>query len=264
MSSIHRQEFGPVRRLELRDLSLERRADRDDEGPLGLGTAFERLVVAIVGQLAQRSLVDVADVKGRFRGQQVHLAHDAWSIRVIGDAERAGGLAVVEVLGQSVADLGGDLLDRAVRLEQLLGAVAALVHRLQVLEAELHGHRVDIGHRIDAVLDVHDVRVVEAPGDLDDRVHLADVRQELVAETFPLVRAPDEARDVDEVDRRRQDAVRVDHGVERREPRVGHLHDADVRLDGAEGVVRRFCLGRRQRVEERRLADVGESDDADR
>src|SRR5207248_245063 len=39
--------------------------------------------------------------------------------------------------------------------------------------------------------------------------------------------------------------------------------DAHVRLDRREGVVGREHLGLRQRVEERRLADVGEPDDAD-
>ena len=52
--------------------------------------------------------------------------------------------------------------------------------------------------------------------------------------------------------------------VERLEARVGHDDDADVRLDGAERVVRRLGLGRRERVEERALADVRQANDADR
>ena len=47
------------------------------------------------------------------------------------------------------------------------------------------------------------------------------------------------------------------------EPRVGHADVADVGLDGAERIV--GGLGRRglrQRVEEGRLADVGQADDA--
>ena len=49
---------------------------------------------------------------------------------------------------------------------------------------------------------------------------------------------------------------------ERCEPRVGHLDDADVRLDRAERIVLRRDAGLGQRVEERGLADVGQADDA--
>ena len=54
-----------------------------------------------------------------------------------------------------------------------------------------------------------DVLVLEAADDLDDGVHFADVGQELVAEAFALARALDEAGDVDELDRRRDDDVRL-------------------------------------------------------
>ena len=48
------------------------------------------------------------------------------------------------------------------------------------------------------------------------------------------------------------------------EPRVRHVHLADVRLDGAERKVRRLRRrGPRQRVEQRRLADVRQPDDPD-
>ena len=187
-------------------------------------------------------------------------AASAWS----GIANEQSGLALVEVLRERVADLGRELLDGAVRLEHLLRAVAALVHRLEVAQAKLGRHGVDVGHRVDAVLNVHHVRVVEAAGDLDDRVDLADVRQELVAEALALVRAAHQPRDVDEVDGRRDDPVRVDHAVELLEARVGHVDHPDVRFDRAEGIVRRLGLGRGQRVEERRLAHVPKADDADR
>ena len=47
------------------------------------------------------------------------------------------------------------------------------------------------------------------------------------------------------------------------EARIGHRHLADIRLDGAEGIVgglRRRGVG--QGVEQRRLADIGQADDA--
>ena len=49
---------------------------------------------------------------------------------------------------------------------------------------------------------------------------------------------------------------------ERAEARIGHLDDADVGLDRAERIVLGGDARARQRVEERRLADVGQPDDA--
>ena len=56
-----------------------------------------------------------------------------------------------------------------------------------------------------AAVDVHDVLVVEAAHHVDDRVGLADVAEELVAEALALGGALHEAGDVDELDRRRDD-----------------------------------------------------------
>ena len=50
----------------------------------------------------------------------------------------------------------------------------------------------------DLAVDVHDVAVLEGPHDLADRVGLADVGEELVAQPLPLGRAADDAGDVDE------------------------------------------------------------------
>ena len=50
--------------------------------------------------------------------------------------------------------------------------------------------------------------------------------------------------------------------AQRVEPRIRHRHDADVRIDGAERIVLRRDLRARQRVEQRGLADVGQTDDA--
>jgi hypothetical protein len=49
---------------------------------------------------------------------------------------------------------------------------------------------------------------------------------------------------------------------ERASRRVGHFDDADVGLDGAEGVVLGGDAGLGEGVEEGRFADVGQADDA--
>ena len=132
----------------------------------------------------------------------------------------------------------------------------------EVGERQLGVDRLDVRDRVDAARDVHDVVVDEAAHDVRDRVGLADVGEELVAEALALRGAGDEARDVDELDDRRHDALGARDRRQRREPRVRHLDDADVRLDRAERIVLGGDAGLGQRVEERRLADVRQADDA--
>ena len=65
------------------------------------------------------------------------------------------------------------------------------------------------------------------------------------------------------VTRRGQDPLGAEHLGQLGESLVGHRDDADVGLDGREGIVRREDVVVGQRVEQRGLADVGQSDDAD-
>ena len=142
-------------------------------------------------------------------------------------------------------------------------AVRALLHRGEVGEDQLGIDDLDVAHGIDGAADVMDVVVLEAAHDLHDGVHFADVAEELVAEPFARARAFHQARDVDELDRGGDELLRVRELRERREPRVGHGDDADVRIDGAKRVVRRLRLLRAgDGVEEGGFADVWETDDA--
>ncbi len=148
-------------------------------------------------------------------------------------------------------------------LRRFFGALQAALDGVEVGERELGVDDLDVGARIDPPGHVHDVVVREAAHDVRDRIGLADVREELVAEALALRGAGHEARDVDELDRGRQDFLRLRDRRQRVEPRVGHRHDADVRFDRAERIVRRCGVLRlRQGVEERGLADVWKPDDA--
>jgi hypothetical protein len=110
---------------------------------------------------------------------------------------------------------------------------------------------------------VRHLRVVERPHDVDDRVDVAHVAEEAVAETLALVRPAHEPGDVHELDvlgDAARDPQGVAHGVE---ALVGDRDDRDVRLDGRERVLSRLRAGAGQRVEERRLARVRQPDDPD-
>ena len=76
----------------------------------------------------------------------------------------------------------------------------APLEAVEVGEHQLGLDRLGVGDRIDAALDVGDVAAFEAAQHVDDRVDLADVGEELVAEPFALGRAADQAGDVDELD----------------------------------------------------------------
>ena len=87
--------------------------------------------------------------------------------------------------------------------------------------------------------------------------------EELVAEAFALARRRAPGRRCRRTQPRRDDLGRLAELRELVEARIGHRHPADVRLDGAERIVRGLRRrGPRQRVEEGRLADVRQADDA--
>ena len=100
------------------------------------------------------------------------------------------------------------------------------------------------------------VVVLEAANNMYYRVDLSYVREELVAETFASRCAAHKTRYVNEFDRRGSYLVRVIHLGELVQPLVRHCDHADIRLDGAERIVRglraRVCDG----VEKCALADI--------
>jgi hypothetical protein len=133
----------------------------------------------------------------------------------------------------------------------------------EVGEHQLGLDRLGIRDRIDLALDVRHVTVGEAAQHVDDRVHLADVAEELVAEPFTLRCAAHQPGDVDERQLRLDDLGRTGDLGERIQARIGHRDVADVGLDRAERVVGRLRRrGLRQRVEKGGLADVRQAHDA--
>ena len=177
--------------------------------------------------------------------------------------DRAGRLGIV----QSRGDLfeGGDEALRflvAARAGGLGALGELLVHAGEVGERKLGVDGFDIRNRIECAGDMHDVVVGKAANDVRDRIGLADIRQELIAESLAFRRAGDEARDVDELHRCRNCALRpLDRG-QRGESRIGNLDDTHVGLDSAEGIVFRRNAGLGESVEQCRLADVRQADDA--
>src|SRR5690606_15346250 len=99
---------------------------------------------------------------------------------------------------------------------------------------QLRLHRIGVRHRIDAALDMGDVVILEATQDVDDRIDLADIGEELVAETFALGRTPDETGDVDKGNAGRDDFLGAGDLRDVSQARVRNSNLAGIRLYGAE------------------------------
>ena len=97
---------------------------------------------------------------------------------------------------------------------------------------------------------------------MHDGVHLADVGQELVAQTLAAARALHQTRDVHEFQRGRGVLLRMIHLRQHVQPLVRHGHHAGVRLDGAEGIVGGLRTRAGDCIKQRALADVRQTDDA--
>ena len=142
-------------------------------------------------------------------------------------------------------------------------AFDAALGLLEVGEDQLGLDRLDVGERIDAALRVDHVVVGVGANDVEDRVGLADVREELVAETLARGGAGDEAGDVVEVDGVVDELTRAERLGDPLEALVDDGYDSDVRLDRRERVVGGLSARLRERVEKRGLAGVRHPDDPD-
>jgi hypothetical protein len=132
----------------------------------------------------------------------------------------------------------------------------------EVGQGELEFDDLAVAHGIDAAHYVRDVGILEAANHVHDRVGLTDVREELVAKALTLGGALHQAGDVHELDDGRNGLLGLHDLGELGEARVGNFDHADVRLDGAEWIIRGFRTGGRERIEQCGLADVRQPDDS--
>ena len=153
------------------------------------------------------------------------------------------------------------LIQLLVCLGGLAGALQTALQMLDVREDQLEVDGLDVARGIDRALDMDDVIIIKAAHDVDDRVHLADVGQELVAQALALARAAHQTRDIHKLDHRRGGLFRVVQVGQRLEPLIRHGDHADVGVDRAEGVVGALRARLGDRIEQSGLADVGKPHD---
>ena len=147
-------------------------------------------------------------------------------------------------------------LEGLVALDRLLCTVDTALEYLQVGEDELQVYGFDIPCGANAAVNVDYVVVLEAAYYMHDSVHLADIGQELVAQTLAPGSALYKTCDVHELQRCRGELLGVVHLSELVQPLVRYGNYAHVRLDGAERVIRRLCACVGECVEKGALADI--------
>ena len=74
--------------------------------------------------------------------------------------------------------------------------VASLLQRSQVSQHKFSIYDFDVADGINGRADVMNVRIFKTAHHLHDRLHFANVVEELITETFPRFRAFDESSDV--------------------------------------------------------------------
>ncbi len=254
------EELRPLFAVQEGDLTLDLRRDHDRLGVVSSG-ALRHLARESVAARC-RSFVDIADIERRLGGQQ--LKHPP-ALLIAGGNRSGPRWPTLTQLGQGEihqTQSGGALLVPG--LGPLFEVHDPLLQALQVGEHQFGLDDVEVGDRVNPPLDVGDVVVDEAARNEGDGVAIPDVGQELVSQALALSRAPDQTRDVDEVDAGGNDLPGPGDLRQGVETRLRHRHVADIGFDGAEGIVgrlRRRRLG--QGVEQGRLADIGQADNGD-
>ena len=119
-----------------------------------------------------------------------------------------------------------------------------LLDAFEIGHDELGRDGLDVADGINGTGDVMDVFVFEAANDLDDGVDFADVSEEFVAKTFALGGAFNESGNVNEFDSGRNDDLGLGDLRQDFEAGIGDGDDADVWIDGAEGVIGGLGLAR--------------------
>ncbi len=252
------QEELPFLRIELGKLRFQLRRDNDDAGVFLLSDSAELIDVRVaVGQV---TFPHVGDVENRLIGQEKQFVDE----RLIGiaDLERPGPVPVAQMIVEALVHLqvlGGILV---ALLRGRLHLLNALLDRLQVLQEELGVDHFHVAHRIDFARHVRHLVIFEAAHDVNDGVHFADIGEELIAQSLALGGAFHEAGNVDKLDGGGSGLGGAGQLGDPREPLVRNGHDAHVGVDRAERIVFGRGPGVAQCIEDRRLADVGEADEA--
>ena len=104
---------------------------------------------------------------------------------------------------------------------------------------------------------MNNILVFKAAHDLKNCVDFTDVAEELIAQPLPFTGTFDYARDVDKLQRRGKDALRLDQRSDAVQTTIRNRHDPFVGLDGAKRIIGCLCSFRAgECIKKRALANV--------
>ena len=83
------------------------------------------------------------------------------------------------------------------------------LERSQIGQHKFRINHLDVANWINRRADVMNVAVFETAHDLYDGIYFADMTEELITETFPRARALHESGNIEELNRSRNDFLRV-------------------------------------------------------
>ena len=103
---------------------------------------------------------------------------------------------------------------------------------LDICKDQLKIDRLDIPERIDAAVHMDDIAVVKAADHMDDGVHLADIGEELIAQSFSFGRAFDKTGDIHEFNDSRHDLCGIIHIRQYLQTGIRDRNDPHIRVYG--------------------------------
>ena len=112
---------------------------------------------------------------------------------------------------------------------------------------------------VNSLVYVNDVLILEAANHVNDGVHLANVRKELISQTFALAGTLYQTCNIHEFNHRGGDLFGIVHLRKLVQTLVGNGNDTHVGVNGAEGVVCRLRTATGHRIKKRTFSHVGKS-----
>ena len=221
--------------IKISQLSLDTCTNRD-----GLNAINDR------SRLGEHVLVNVCNVQDWFHGKQEEIPRS--QTLLIGHLHVSGAIALVQPLLKTLChvELGLKVL---IALGLFLQLREGALNSSQVSKDELRLDNVNVLVRIDATLNVNNVRIFEVANNLTNGISVADVSQELVTQALAFICALDQACDVHKLNGCRHNTARIDNLCQ-------HVNNAHVRVDGSKRIVCSQATLARQSGEQRGFTNV--------
>ena len=246
--------------FQLRNLRFHRSADAHHFTTLILRALLDDPGVFVA--VGDARLVHVRHIQLRLHRNQEQITRE--DLLIVRQLNRSRRLACTQHRQQLLYSAQLALLRRrrGVALRSLLGFGQPLLHGLQIGQQQLRVDDLHIVLRIHAARDVDHLRIGKAANDVQNRVRLPNMREELIAQALALARAFHDACDVHKLHRRRHNRVRLHHRYDAVHAVVRNRHNPHIWIDGAKRVVRGLGLGGCERVEDGGFADVRQPDNS--